>query len=73
MYYILLINQAIQLGYESHKLGNTMPVVFILQNRSRQLLVDVEERGLRREFVTVHFQIVIVHKLPIEIVRVIQF
>ena len=44
MYYMLLINQAVHLRSQSHKLRDTMSVVLILENRSRQLLVEVEER-----------------------------
>ena len=42
VYHIILINQTIHLGSEPHELGDTMPVVFILEDRSRQFLVEIE-------------------------------
>ena len=44
MYYILLINQAVHLRYQSNELRDAMSVMLILEYRSRQLLVEVEER-----------------------------
>ena len=43
VYHIILINQTIYLGPESHKLGDTMPIVLTLEDGSRQFLVEVEE------------------------------
>ena len=43
VYDMLLINQAIHLRSQSNKLRNAMSVVFILEDGSRQLLVEVEE------------------------------
>ena len=43
VYYILLINQTIHLGSESHELGDVMSIVLVLEDGSRQLLVEVEE------------------------------
>ena len=44
MYYILLINQAVHLRYQTDELRDAMPVVLILKDGTRQLLVEVEER-----------------------------
>ena len=44
VHYMLLINQAIHLRSKSHELRDAMSVVFVLENGSRQLLVEVEER-----------------------------
>ena len=44
VYYMLLINQAVHLRSQSNELRDTMSVVLILEDRSRQLLVEVEER-----------------------------
>ena len=43
VYYMLLINQTIHLGSKSHELGGAMLIVLVLENGSRQLLVEVEE------------------------------
>ena len=44
VYHMLLINQAIHLRSQSHELCNAMSVVLVLEDRTRQLLVEVEER-----------------------------
>ena len=44
VYHMLLINQAIHLRSQSNELCDTMSVVLILEDGSRQLLVEVEER-----------------------------
>ena len=44
VYHMLLINQAVHLRYQSHELCDAMSVVLILEDGSRQLLVEVEER-----------------------------
>ena len=44
VYDVLLINQSIHLRSQSHELRDTMSVVLILEDGSRQLLVEVEER-----------------------------
>ena len=44
VYHMLLINQAIHLQSQSHELRNAMSVVLILEDGTRQLLVEVEER-----------------------------
>ena len=41
VYNMLFIDQAIHLRSESYELGNAMPVVFILEYWSRQLLVEI--------------------------------
>ena len=43
VYYILLINQTLYIGSKSHELGDAMPIVLVLENGYRQLLVEVEE------------------------------
>ena len=43
VYHMLLINQTIHLGSGSCQFGDAMSVVLVLQNGSRQLLVEVEE------------------------------
>ena len=43
MYYILLINQAVYLRYQTDELRDAMSVVLILKDGTRQLLVEVEE------------------------------
>ena len=43
VYYMLLIHETIHLGSNSHELGGAMSVVLVLEDRSRQLLVEVEE------------------------------
>ena len=73
VYHVLLINQTVYLGSESHELGDTMSIVFVFEIGSRQLLVEVEEREQRRELALIHFMLVIVHKLSIEVTRVVQF
>ena len=44
VYYMLLIDQAVHLWSQSNELRDTMSIVFVLEDRSRQLLVEVEER-----------------------------
>ena len=44
VHYILLINQSVHLRSQSHEFSDTMSVVFVLEDGSRQLLVEVEER-----------------------------
>ena len=44
VYHILLINQAVHLWSQSNELCDTMSVMLILEDGSRQLLVEVEER-----------------------------
>ena len=44
VYHMLLIDQAIHLWSQSHEYGDTISVVFVLEDRARQLLVEVEER-----------------------------
>ena len=44
VYHMLLINQAVHLWSQSNKLRDAMSVVLILEDGSRQLLVEVEER-----------------------------
>ena len=44
VYYMLLINQAIHLRSQSNELGDAMSVVLILEDGTRQFLVEVEER-----------------------------
>ena len=41
---MLLINEAAYLGSQTQELHDAMPVVFVFQNASKQLLVEVEER-----------------------------
>ena len=43
VYHLLLINQTIHLGSKSHELGDAMPIVLVLENGTRQFLVEVEE------------------------------
>ena len=43
VYHMLLIHEAVHLGSISHKLGDAMSIVLVLKDRSRQLLVEVEE------------------------------
>ena len=43
VYYVLLIYQTIHLGSESHELSDTIFIVLTLEDRSQQLLVEVEE------------------------------
>ena len=44
VYHMLLINQTIHLRSQSHELRDAMPVVLVLEYRTRQLLVEVEKR-----------------------------
>ena len=44
VYYMLLINQAVHLRSQSHELRDAMSVVLILEDGSRQLLVEVKGR-----------------------------
>ena len=41
---MLLINEAAYLGSQTQERHDAMPVVFVFQNASRKLLVEVEER-----------------------------
>ena len=43
VYYVLLINQVVHLWSKSHELRDAMSVVFILEDGTRQLLVEVEK------------------------------
>ena len=43
VYDVLLINQSVHLRSQSHELRDAMPIVFVLEYGSRQLLVEVEE------------------------------
>ena len=43
MHYILLINQSVYLRSQSHELRDAMSIMLILEDGSRQLLVEVEE------------------------------
>ena len=44
VYYMLLINQAVHLRSKSNEFRDAMSVVLILEDGSRQLLVEIEER-----------------------------
>ena len=44
VHYVLLINQTVHLRSQSHELGDAMSVVLVLEDGSRQLLVEIEER-----------------------------
>ena len=44
VYHMLLINQALHLRSKSHELRDAMSVVLVLEDRTRQLLVEIEER-----------------------------
>ena len=44
VYYVLLINQALYLRSQSDELRDAMFVVLVLEDGTRQLLVEVEER-----------------------------
>ena len=44
VYHMLLIDQTVHLWSQSNELCDTMSVVFVLKDRSRQLLVEMEER-----------------------------
>ena len=41
---MLLIDQAVHLRSQANELRNTMSVVFVLEDWTKQLLVEVEER-----------------------------
>ena len=43
VYHMLLIDQTVHLRSQSHELRDAMPVVLILEDGTRQLLVEVEE------------------------------
>ena len=45
VYHMLLIDQAVHLRSKSHELGDTMSVMLVLEDGTRQLLVEVEERS----------------------------
>ena len=44
VYYVFLVNQAVHLWSKSHEFCDAMSVVLVLEDGSRQLLVEVEER-----------------------------
>ena len=44
VYHMLLIDQAVHLWSKSHELRNAMSVMLILEDGTRQLFVEVEER-----------------------------
>ena len=44
VYDVLLINQTVHLRSQTNEFRNAMSIVFILEDGSRQLLVEVEER-----------------------------
>ena len=44
VYYMLLINQTVYLRSQTNKLCDAMSVVLILEDGTRQLLVEIEER-----------------------------
>ena len=44
VYDVLLINQAVHLRSKSHELRDAMSVVLVLEDGTRQLLVEIEER-----------------------------
>ena len=44
VFHVLLIDQTVHLRSQSHELRDAMSVVFVLEDRTRQLLVEVEER-----------------------------
>ena len=44
VYHMLLINRTIHLRSKSHELRDAMSVVLVLENGTRQLLVEIEER-----------------------------
>ena len=73
MCHILLINQAIYLESKSHKLSDAISIVLALEDRSWQLLVEVNKRSKRWECAHVHFLFVIVQELPVEVACVIEF
>ena len=73
VFYILLINQTVHLRSESHELCDTMSVVLVPEGGTRQHLIEVEERWKQRELAPVHFLLVVVHELSIEVTCVIQF
>ena len=73
VHHMLLIDKTVHLRAQSHEPRDAMPVMLILEDGSRQLLVEVEERFQWRELALVHFMLVVVHELSIEVARVIQF
>ena len=44
VYHMLLINLAVHIRSQSNELRDAMSVVFVLEDRSRQLLVEIDER-----------------------------
>ena len=44
VYHLLLIDQTVHFRPQTNELRDAMPVVFVLEDGSRQLLVEVEER-----------------------------
>ena len=44
VYHLLLINQTVHLWSQSNELSDAMSVMLVLEDGSRQLLVEVEER-----------------------------
>ena len=44
VYHVLLINQTIHLRSKSHELRDAMSVMLVLEDGTRQLLVEIEER-----------------------------
>ena len=70
---ILFIYQAIHLESRSHKLSDAIPIVYKLEDRSWQLLDEVEKQSKRWECAHVHFLFVVVHQLSEEVVCVIEF
>ena len=73
VYDMLLVNQAVHLRSQSNELHDAMSGVLVLEDGSRQLLVEVEEQVQWRELALVHFLFVVVYELSIEVARVIQF
>ena len=67
VYDVLLINQALYLRSQSHKLRDAMSVVLVLEYGTRQLLVEIEKRFQCRELALVHLMIVILHELSMEV------
>ena len=72
VYDVLLINQTVHLWSKSHKLCDAMSVVLVLEDRTRQLLVEIEERVQSRELSLVHFMLVVLHEFSVKVARVIQ-
>ena len=69
VYYMLLINQTVHLRSQTSKLCDAMSVVLILEDGTRQLLVEIEERFQWRELALVHFMLVVLHYFSIEVAR----